>query len=140
MTPTEFFSWPKIAYSIILIGLITIFVRELIHLWFDRKIYIGRFQVFESGQSSAASERSFSLQVINWHNTLRHLFEIEEKTRKAAVATTDSATLVSIQRDQVQKVRQKVSCEASILFSLKKNPVSVVAFIRQWIFQLIWLR
>lgn len=76
------FPWAKLIYSVILLGIILLFFIELKRLWFDSRLYVGRFQVFESGVESPTLARTVAVQILHHHRRLLHLFE-EEKQRRS---------------------------------------------------------
>ncbi|QSQ20911.1 hypothetical protein JY651_37670 [Pyxidicoccus parkwayensis] len=71
----------KLVYSAILVGLCYLLVSELHTLWFDPRLYIGRFDYFDTGEEKEADARVFALQVAHHHRTLLHLFAQEEEQR-----------------------------------------------------------
>ena len=79
------FSWAKVIYSAILVGLIGIAIAELGRLWLDTRTYVGAFTFFENGKEQTAEGTTFSLQVLIQHKTLSQLFAAEERRRKSAV-------------------------------------------------------
>jgi hypothetical protein len=79
------FSWAKVIYSAILLGLIGIAFTELARLWFDTRTYIGNFAFYDGGVEKTPEGKTFSLQVLSHHKMLLQLFAAEEQRRKAAV-------------------------------------------------------
>jgi hypothetical protein len=79
------FSWAKVIYSAILVGLIAIAIAELGRLWLDTRTYVGTFTFFENGKEQSAEGTAFSLQVLIQHRMLSQLFAAEERRRKSAV-------------------------------------------------------
>jgi hypothetical protein len=79
------FSWSKVVYSAVLIGLIGIAFGELGRLWLDTRTYVGAFTFFDNGKEQTAEGTTFSLQVLIQHKTLSQLFAAEERRRRSAV-------------------------------------------------------
>src|SRR5262245_53423475 len=80
MTATGF-SWAKVLYSGLLVGVIVLLIGELNRLWFDRTLHVGTFQLFENGEEKPALGRAFSMQVLNHHRTLSYLLKQEALRR-----------------------------------------------------------
>ena len=86
----ENFSWAKVLYSGVLIGVIVLLGGELRRLWFDTTLHVGTFQFFEDGEEKVAQGRAFALQVLNYHRTL--VFQLgREATRRNTPAKAAGA-------------------------------------------------
>jgi hypothetical protein len=49
----------KVVYTTILLGLIAFLVREVYGLWWDRGLYVGRFEYFADGKSDDAQAKAW---------------------------------------------------------------------------------
>ena len=80
--PTTF-SWAKVAYSGVLLGVMFLLVGELYRLWFDTTLHVGTFQFFEQGEEKPALGKGFAQQVIYHHRRFTYLFAQEAARRMA---------------------------------------------------------
>jgi hypothetical protein len=71
----------KIAYTVILIGLIVFLGRELYSIWIDDRLYVGNFQYFVDGKSDNTQASSFPAHVLGQHQLLRSAL-IEESLKQ----------------------------------------------------------
>ncbi|WP_044279524.1 hypothetical protein [Myxococcus stipitatus] len=81
----------KFAYSVILAVLVFLLCSEIFRLWFDTRLYIGKFAFFNEGEEKSAEAKGFAQQVVHHHETLLHRLRKEEE-RFAAARGGSSAT------------------------------------------------
>jgi hypothetical protein len=85
--------WARMLYSAVLIFLIGLFGSELYHLWFDRTLFVGRFEFFDRGAKSEEQGQAFSSRIIQEHRLLIALFQAEyERLRRAEKAQEKTKT------------------------------------------------
>ena len=97
------FSWAKVLYSGVLVGVIVLLASELHRLWFDRTLKVGTFQFFENGEEKPALGRAFAIQVLNYHRTLSYLLQQETARRSGAPARANAASSAATQAAPLQE-------------------------------------
>jgi hypothetical protein len=137
------FSWAKVIYSAILVGLIAIAIAELGRLWLDTRTYVGTFTFFENGKEQSAEGTAFSLQVLIQHRMLSQLFAAEERRRKSAVdpKSPQPVASVALQKQEntwwpheVPPVHNPKSLLSDIELSVQGiNVRDILTKFRQWI-------
>ncbi|WP_049644331.1 DNA/RNA non-specific endonuclease [Candidatus Rhodobacter oscarellae] len=68
------FTWVKVIYSMILVGLIFLFASEIRRIWLDTRTTIGSFIYIEEAVEKEEIGRSLGLSVIERHSDLRWRF------------------------------------------------------------------
>ena len=84
--------WAKIAYSVILGFLILLLGAETYRVWFDRTLFVGRFEYFDGATKSGDKADTFSAQIIQQHRLLLALFASEYERGEAARRAEKSAS------------------------------------------------
>lgn len=134
----------KLVYSVILLGLILLLGNELRVLWYDPRLYIGRFDYFDTGQGKDLEAKAFALQVAHHHRTLMHLFTQEEKRRMpeqtGGASTTATGAGASPQQEntwwphEVAPINNASSALAEVEITVQGiNIKEILSKIRQWV-------
>lgn len=71
----------KIAYSAVLIALVIFLTREIYGIWFDSRMYVGKFDYFTEGKADSDLSAAFPRHVLAQHHMLRSAL-IEEAGRR----------------------------------------------------------
>lgn len=77
----ERFTWAKFIYSVLLAGIVVFLVLEIWRLWFDSRVYFGRFEVLGKGDEAVAFEKAFPLRIMQQHRSLTALLKGEAARR-----------------------------------------------------------
>src|ERR1041384_1339458 len=71
----------KLAYSAVLLALVIFLAREVYGIWFDSRLYVGKFEYFAEGKADADQTSAFPRHVIAQHHLLRSAL-LEEVARR----------------------------------------------------------
>ncbi|WP_226575497.1 DNA/RNA non-specific endonuclease [Acuticoccus sediminis] len=74
------FSWPKLAYSVVLLSLVAILLSETGRLWLDRRTVLGAFQYYSGNTQDEASGKTAALRILDRHGELRRKFADVERS------------------------------------------------------------
>ncbi|WP_342380345.1 hypothetical protein NVS55_12230 [Myxococcus stipitatus] len=85
----------KFAYSVILAVLVFLLCSEIFRLWFDTRLYIGKFAFFNEGEEKSAEAKGFAQQVVHHHETLLHRLRKEEERLTSAQGGSSAARNVA---------------------------------------------
>lgn len=72
----------KLVYSAVLLALIIFLSREVYSVWFDSRIYVGKFSYFSEGKSDNDLTTAFPVHVLSQHHLLRSALIDEGQRRK----------------------------------------------------------
>ena len=81
----------KLAYTVILVALLTLLGRETWTLWFDQRVYIGAFDYFKDGKIEADQATAFPRLVLAQHQMLRSAILDEQKQEQRRRLAQDNA-------------------------------------------------
>jgi|GEM_PF-5145603 len=137
----------KVGYTLILtvlsLGLVFLFCNEVYRLWFDKRLYVGKFAFLESGEEKAAEAASFSRQVSDHHRNLLHRLRLEEQRLTASAngaSATGNVAGSTPQPDSTFLPREIIplSSAASALSEVELtiqgvNVTQMLAKVRQWV-------
>ncbi|MBZ4397799.1 serine protease [Myxococcus sp. AS-1-15] len=70
--------------TVVCLGLVTLFVSEMQRVWVDKRLYIGRFDFFETGEAKATEAKAFARQIAYHHQSFKHLLHVEHQRRESA--------------------------------------------------------
>ncbi|AKF84902.1 hypothetical protein MFUL124B02_05885 [Myxococcus fulvus 124B02] len=70
--------------TVVCLGLGAVFVSEIQRVWFDKRLYIGRFDFFETGEAKATEAKAFARQVAYHHQSFKNLLAQERQRRERA--------------------------------------------------------
>ncbi|WP_426733219.1 trypsin-like serine peptidase [Myxococcus faecalis] len=74
-----------VALSVACVGLGTLLVAEIQRVWCDKRLYIGRFDFFDTGEAKATDGKTFARLIAYHHRTLQRMLEQENQQRKSEV-------------------------------------------------------
>ena len=133
------FSWAKVLYSGIIIGVMVLLGTELRRLWFDRKLNVGAFRFSENGEDKPTLGRAFAVQVLNHHRNLSYLLQQEAKRRSTSSETPPSAQTPALHEHtcwptETLPIADPKSALADVELSVQGiNIKQILTTLRQWL-------
>jgi hypothetical protein len=83
----------KLFYSVLLLGLTAVLIRELWIVWFDKTIYIGQFDLVSEAENNDSSASSFSKRIVSAQAILRQQF-LNYQTKRSADSPSDATYIL----------------------------------------------
>ncbi len=74
------FSWQKLLYSLILIGLVATLLSEIGRIWLDNRTFIGSFRYYGENGEEEARGSEVARRILDRHSELRRKFADEEQS------------------------------------------------------------
>jgi hypothetical protein len=84
---SDYWSIAKLAYSALLLAIIWLFLTELWRLWFDQRVFLGRFEFYEKGEAKPTQATSFAFLTLSHQKRLRDAL-VTERERRTKQGTT----------------------------------------------------
>ncbi|MEM8811893.1 MAG: DNA/RNA non-specific endonuclease [Pseudomonadota bacterium] len=118
--------WAKILYTLALLALAFMLLFEVKRLWWNDRLYVGRFGLVKMDGSETKEETDIAARIVFWHRELRHHFAHSSRTQFSAEAGLSPTAATPI--EEPESVLSEVEITVQSI-----NVTAILDKLRTWV-------
>ena len=118
--------WAKVVYTVVLVTIALILLYEVKRLWWNERLYVGRFSLIRETPAQSEEETDLAARVVFWHRELRHHFAQSSGALFSAEAGLSPTVATPI--EEPESVLSELSITVQSI-----NVTDILSKLRKWV-------